>query len=207
MNAEFNFLEYIIKDQVLIAPKNRVLQLINAVPISFINFHNQLEPPSSAVLALSANSGNDLCSSISCALNCVTDQHLLLEKICNFLEDNDLSDTKMYAKNYIVPGMGHPSIKGDDPRVQRLLNDFGDIAGRRVSFYLRLEKILPVKVNIGGIMCALLLDSGICKENVLFFPLIGRIFGWTQIYWATKKSSNKVLPSHKLINESQQNVF
>ena len=162
MNAKYNFLEYIIRDEILVAPKERVIELINAIPISFINFHNELEPPSSAVLALSANSGNDLCSSISCALNCVTDKHLLLEKICDFLEFNNLSNLEQYQSGTIVPGMGHPSIKGEDPRVKKLINDFGDILGVRSNFYIQLEKKLPVKINIGGIMCALRHDSGKC---------------------------------------------
>ena len=181
--------------------RNRVLDLLNATSINFIQFKNELEPPSSAVVALSANAGNDLASSLSCALNCVTDNHLLLERICNFLQENNSSE-QVYKKKLLVPGMGHPSIKGEDPRVRYLLEEFKDLAGEKVNFYLELESLLPVNINIGGAMCSLMLDAGIKQEYILYFPLVGRLFGWCETFIKTKQSFDKVVPSNKIINEN-----
>lgn len=181
--------------------RKRVLELLNSISISFIQFKNELEPPSSAVVALSANAGNDLASSLSCALNCVTDNHLLLERICIFLEGCDFKNLYELSRGNIIPGMGHPSIKGEDPRVKFLMNEFKDLSGRRVKFYLELEKKLPVHINIGGAMCALMLDAGIKQEYILYFPLIGRLFGWCETFIKTKQKFDKVVPSNKIINE------
>ncbi|MGI9358000.1 MAG: citrate/2-methylcitrate synthase [Paracoccaceae bacterium] len=180
--------------------RHRVLDLLNAVSISFIQFKNELEPPSSAVVALSANAGNDLASSLSCALNCVTDNHLLLERICVFL-NTKRNAKQLCSDKYLVPGMGHPSIKGEDPRVKYLFNEFKDLAGEKVNFYLELEKLLKVKINIGGAMCSLMLDAGIKQEYILYFPLVGRLFGWCETFNKTKQKFNKVVPSNKIINE------
>lgn len=181
--------------------RGRVLDLLNAVSINFIQFKNELEPPSSAVVALSANAGNDLASSLSCALNCVTDNHLLLDRICNFLSSNDNAQ-KICDSKLIVPGMGHPSIKGLDPRVEYLFDEFSDLAGDKVNLYLQLDKLSPVHINIGGAMCSLMLDAGIKKEYILYFPLVGRLFGWCETFIKTKQSFNKVVPSNKIINEN-----
>jgi citrate synthase len=203
MSAEYNLFEELLsrmnwRHQNI--ERSRVLELLNAISITFISFRNELEPPSSAVVALSSNAGNDLASSLSCALNCITDSHLLLERICKFLNSNDLSKPA-YFKNHITPGMGHPSIKGLDPRVERLLSEFKDLAGEKTKFYIDLEKLIPVNINIGGIMCALMLDAGIKEEYILYFPLIGRLFGWCEIHHNTKKNFKKVVPSNKIIHE------
>jgi|TARA_B110000495_G_scaffold117712_1_gene102178 citrate synthase len=184
--------------------KERVLSLLNAVSINFIQFKKELEPPSSAIIALSANCGNDLASSLSCALNCVTGNHLLLERICDFLERSHKNPVES-LRGEIIPGMGHPSIKGSDPRVEFLLTEFSDISGKRVEFYQNLDKkITPVNINIGGAMCALMLDAGIKQEYILYFPLIGRLFGWCETYIKTNKNFKKVVPSHKIINENNK---
>lgn len=182
--------------------RQRVLSLLNAIAINFVQFKKELEPPSSAIVALSANAGNDLASSLSCALNCVTDQHLLLERICCFIEDNYKKPTEDF-RGEVIPGMGHPSIKSVDPRVEFLFSQFNDIKGPRVKFYEELdERVTPVNINIGGAMCALMLDAGIKQEYILYFPLVGRLFGWCETFIKTKKRFNKVVPSNKIINES-----
>ena len=208
MSAKFNFFNYLLHDFMEIDPSDRVLDLVNAVASTFISFKEELEPPSSAVVALSANAGNNLTSSLSCALNCVTDNHLLLEKICDFLIKNDTTNSSLVYNQFcalkiMIPGMGHPSIKEEDPRVIYLLDEFKDIAGEKVNFYLELQKLVPVHINIGGAMCALLLDAGLPSDHILYFPLIGRLFGWCEIYRKTKSQYPKVLPSNKLLSLTQ----
>ena len=179
----------------------RCLDLVNCIAIKFINFKKELEPPSSAVVALSANAGSSLTQSLSCGFNCITDKHLLLEKICDFLDSEPLNNLQQYTNGTIIPGMGHPSIKGRDPRVQYLLKEFSDIAGDRVAFYTTMENILPVYINIGGAMCSLMLDAGINKNYVSYFPLIGRMFGWNKTHTYIASNHPKVKPSGQIIHE------
>lgn len=200
MSVQFNFFKHIVKDRLKLNLCPRSLELINAVAITFVSFSEEIEPPSSAVVALSANVGNDMTSSLSCALNCVTDNHLLLEKICNFLDSQDVKSPADF-RGQVIPGMGHPSIKGEDPRVKYLLSEFSDLAGDKVNFYIELEKTIPVYINIGGAMCSLMLDAGLPSKYIAYFPLIGRLFGWCEIYHKTKTNFPKVVPSQKLINE------
>ena len=203
MSVQFNFLEHIVKDRFGLDLCHRSIDLLNEVAATFISFPEAIEPPSSAVVALSANVGNDMTSSLSCALNCVTDNHLLLERICNFLESNEIHSPDKLLDGRIIPGMGHPSIKGEDPRVKYLLNEFSDLAQHRVDFYLQAEQALPVHINIGGAMCSLMLDSGLPNKYIAYFPLIGRLFGWCEIYHETKTNFPKVVPSHKIIHENE----
>ena len=211
MDAGYNLFEELLRrmdwdgqrleEELLPISRQRVLSLLNAVAINFVQFRKELEPPSSAIVALSANAGNDLASSLSCALNCVTDHHLLLERICSFLEDSYNRPIENF-RDKVIPGMGHPSIKGEDPRVEFLFSQFNDIKGSRVKFYEELEeKVAPVNINIGGAMCALMLDAGIKQEYILYFPLVGRLFGWCETFNKTKQKFNKVVPSNKIINE------
>lgn len=205
MNAKYNFLDtvwhYTQDDDAKILPKDpRVLELLNCVCEIFIEFPNdQIEPPSSCVMALAANSGASFPGAVSASLNCITDQHLLLEKVADFIEDNfNNTYSKVIDENKIIPGFGHPSIKGEDKRVKFLLEEFDDLCGPRVNFCKYIEVRLPVKMNIGSAIAALLLDNDIKKEYVLFFPLVGRMFGWNKIYNSVKSNFPKVIPSHKL---------
>lgn len=205
MSVKFNFFEELL-DQTsggkLNHDKQRVLDLMNAVAINFIQFKKELEPPSSAVVALSANCGAALPQSIACGLTCISDKHLLLETIIRFIELNYRKNPHEIARN-IVPGIGHPSIKGEDPRVKFLFEEFQDIAGERVSFYLKLQEVLsPLKINIGGAMCSLMLDAGINGEYISFFPLAGRIFGWSKIYRSINNRYSKVKPAEKIVNDN-----
>ena len=117
------------------------------------------------------------------------------------LEEDSLQQIKKLT-NKTIPGIGHPSIKGEDPRVIGLLNSFKDIAKEKVNFYIEAENHLSANINIGGAMCALMLDAGIKKEYVLYFPLIGRLFGWCEIHSSIKKNFKKVVPSNIIINEN-----
>ena len=123
--------------------RQRALSLLNAVAINILQFKKELEPPSSAIVALSANAGNDLASSLSCALNCVTDDHLLLERICSFLEDSHKRPIENF-RDKVIPGMGHPSIKGEDPRVEFLFSQFNDVKGSRVKFLWGIWSFCPI---------------------------------------------------------------
>lgn len=205
MSVKFNFFDTLLNQTSggqLKCDKDRVLDLMNAVAIKFIEFEKELEPPSSAVVALSANCGVSLPQSIACGLTCISDKHLLLETIISFIELNYRKNADEIARN-IVPGIGHPSIKGEDPRVNFLFSEFQDVAGDRVAFYLELQEILsPLKINIGGAMCSLMLDAGINREYISYFPLVGRIFGWSKIYRSINNKHNKVRPSNLIINEN-----
>lgn len=206
MSVKYDFLQEVLSQtSQLNYPKERCLELVNCIAIKFINFTKELEPPSSAVIALSANAGSSLTQSLSCGLNCVTDKHLLLESICEFLTSNDLNNfdgTHAFSPGFIIPGIGHPSIKGEDPRVKYLLEEFSDLAGNKVKFYKKVEKLLPVHINIGGAMCSLLLDAGVNKNFVSYFPLIGRMFGWNKTHVYISTNYPKVKPSAQIINEA-----
>lgn len=207
MSVKYNFFEFILEEttkESLNIDKNRCIELINAIAINFVEFPKELEPPSSAVIALSANAGASLPNSLACGLNCISDRHLLLETICDFIEENYQKDlTFEYLNNRIIPGIGHPSIKGIDPRVERLFSEFKDVQGERVGFYLKAEsKLNPLRINIGGAMCSLMLDAGLNKDYIQFFPLMGRLFGWCKTYKKIQDNFPKVTPSNLIINES-----
>jgi hypothetical protein len=207
MSVKYNFFDFILEQtskNSLVIKKDRCLELINAIAINFIEFPKELEPPSSAVIALSANAGASLPNSLACGLNCVSEKHLLLETICDFIEENYDKDFSFQdLSKRIIPGIGHPSIKGEDPRVEFLLSEFKDVQAERVAFYLKAEnKLNPLRMNIGGAMCALMLDAGISKEYIQFFPLMGRIYGWCKTYQKITKEFPKVRPSEIIVNES-----
>tara|TARA_B100000212_G_scaffold341984_1_gene327006 strand:- start:24395 stop:25009 length:615 start_codon:yes stop_codon:yes gene_type:complete len=200
MNVEFNFYNNIYQQLTKRSCDSRTCELLNAVSEIFIEFYNQKEPPSSCVIALAANSGASFSASAASALNCITDQHLLLDEIACFIEDNYMNSASSVLSKYPrVPGFGHPSIKNKDPRVEFLLTEFIDLHGPRTSFCLYLDQSLPVELNIGCAIACLLLDSGIPKDSILYFPLVGRLFGWLKIFKETNQNFKKVVPSNKLL--------
>jgi len=201
MSAEYNFYSEIYKDLTKKSCDTRTCELLNAVSKIFIEFHNQKEPPSSCVIALAANSGASFSSSAASALNCITDQHLLLDTISHFIEENYMRSACHILSQYKkVPGFGHPSIKGEDPRVNLLLSEFEDMHGPRTSFCLYLNAHLPVEMNIGCAISCLLLDASLPADSILYFPLVGRMFGWLKIFRDTNKKFKKVVPSNKLLS-------
>tara|TARA_B100000676_G_C17782873_1_gene682867 strand:- start:144 stop:770 length:627 start_codon:yes stop_codon:yes gene_type:complete len=205
MSAKFNFFKTVFTELGIDISNERVYDLCNAVCASFIEFPKEpMEPPSSCVVALAANSGASFPSAVAAGLNCISDKHLLIKEISDFIEENhlDKAGNVRYAfHGRRIPGFGHPSIKGTDKRVKDLLSSFSDIQGPRTEFLIDLEKLLPVKINIGGAMASLLLDGGIPKEYILYFPLIGRIFGWLKLFNKTNERFNKVVPSNLFIEQ------
>jgi citrate synthase len=208
MNAKYNFFKIILENLGVEIKDERVYDLCNAVCMNFVEFTGEpTEPPSSCVVALASNSGASFPNAAAAGLNCISDKHLLIQEIGDFIEENYRdSATEVYYSNYgeIFPGFGHPSIKGEDSRVRFLIDEFNDLAGERTRFLLNLEGLLssksrPVKMNIGGAISCLLLDAGIPKEYVLYFPLIGRLFGWLKIFNATKNNFSNVKPSQELL--------
>lgn len=185
---------------------DKQIQLFSSLSEIFIEFPIDNEPPSSAAVALSANCGAELPQAISCGLNCITSEHLPIRQIAEFLDSNYLlepSEVINNFKNKKIPGFGHPSIKGEDPRVTYLFNKFRDLQGKHTLFATQLESRLPVSMNIGCIIASLSLDNGIEAKNCLFLPLLGRSFGWLKLYNKTKDKFNKVVPSFEnIVNEN-----
>lgn len=182
------------------------LELFNAVSSIFIEFPIDNEPPSSAVVALAANCGADLPQAFAAGLNCVTDQHLPIQQIAQFISNNYKKDISQVLSENVdkkILGFGHPSIKGQDERVLSLKSNFKHLFSDHTNFCLRIEKRIPVPMNIGCIIASLSLDNGISAKNCLFLPLLGRMLGWLKLYNKTQKKFNKVVPSFENIkNES-----
>ncbi len=205
MSAEYNFFRIIFSHLNIDVENERVYDLCNAVCANFIEFTEEpIEPPSSCVVALAANSGASFPNAAAAGLNCISDKHLLINEIADFIEENyqDTADNVYYAHHGLrLPGFGHPSIKGQDERVWFLMSSFRDMFGPRTEFFIRLEKLVPVNMNIGGAMSCLLLDAGIPKEYILYFPLIGRLFGWIKIFNKTNQDFDKVVPANLFIEQ------
>ena len=182
------------------------LELFNAVSSIFIEFPIDNEPPSSAVVALAANCGADLPQAFAAGLNCVTDQHLPIQQIAQFISNNHKKDISQVLSENVdkkILGFGHPSIKGQDERVLSLKRNFKHLFSDHTNFCLRIENRIPVPMNIGCIIASLSLDNGISAKNCLFLPLLGRMLGWLKLYNKTQKKFNKVVPSFENIkNES-----
>ena len=65
------------------------LELLNFLCEVLVNFESDpIEPPSSAVLGLTANCGGSFTQCVSSALNCITDKHFLFTNICNSVPKN-----------------------------------------------------------------------------------------------------------------------
>jgi len=178
------------------------LDLFNDLSNIFIDFPVKIEPPSSAVIALACNSGVSLAHALSAGLNCISDQHLPIQQIAEFIHKNHKYSPQEVLGRYAnqkIPGFGHPSIKNEDDRVVFLKNKYKPAFGDNTNFCINLEKITPVPMNIGCIIACLSLDNGIASDNCLFLPLLGRMFGWLKIYNKTKTRFNKVVPSFEVI--------
>jgi citrate synthase len=210
MSAEYNFFKTIFSHLNVEVKDDRVYDLCNAVCSNFIEFTREpIEPPSSCVVALAANSGASFPNAAAAGLSCISDKHLLINEISSFIEENyqDSPGNVYYAnRGRKLPGFGHPSIKGEDERVRFLMNSFRDLSGPRTRFFLTLERLLgarknSVHMNIGGAMSCLLLDVGIPKECVLYFPLVGRMFGWLKIFNETNSNFDKVTPSNIFVEQ------
>jgi len=203
MSAEYNFFKTIFSHLNIDIKNERVYDLCNAICSNFIEFTEEpIEPPSSCVVALAANSGASFPNAAASGLNCISDKHLLINEIADFIEENhqDTAGNVYYAHYGLrLPGFGHPSIKGEDERVRFLMSSFRDMFGPRTEFLIDLEELVPVNMNIGGAMSCLLLDAGIPKEYILYFPLIGRLFGWLKIFNQTNQNFDKVIPANLFI--------
>jgi citrate synthase len=210
MSAKYNFFKTVLEDLGVEPRSERVYDLCNAVCANFIEFTKEpMEPPSSCVVAIAANSGASFPNAAAAGLNCISEKHLLIKEIARFIEENHKDSAgNVYYSNYgkKIPGFGHPSIKGEDDRVRFLISQFSDMAGERTRFLLNLERLLgarpnPVRMNIGGAMSCLLLDSGIPEDCILYFPLVGRLFGWLKIFNQTNEHFKKVVPSNLFVEQ------
>lgn len=199
-------IEYLADKQVYSKKQQR---LFNALASVFIEFPIDKEPPSSATVALAANCGASLPSSLAAGLNCISDQHLPIQQIAQFIVENHTEQPIQVIQKYEnqkIPGFGHPSIKGEDNRVSYLITNFADLIGNHTNFCLELEGHMPVPMNIGCAIASLSLDNGIDSENCLFLPLMGRMFGWLKLYNKTKIEFNKVVPSFKNISNEHKTI-
>lgn len=199
-------IEYLIGQQVYSKKQEK---LFNALASVFVEFPIDNEPPSSATIALASNCGASLPNAIASGLNCISDQHLPIEQIAQFISSNyrkKVSQVLIENKNVKIPGFGHPSIKGEDDRVLYLIKNFVNLIGDHTNFCIKLEQHMPVPMNIGCIIASLSLDNGIAPENCLFLPLMGRMFGWLKLYNKTQKKFNKVVPSFVNIQNEHKTV-
>jgi citrate synthase len=211
MSAEYNFFKIIFSHLNINIEDERVYDLCNAICASFIEFAGEAtEPPSSCVVALVANSGAPFPSAAAAGFSCISNKHLLINEIAEFIDENyQRPPAVVYGQpgyyDLRVPGFGHPSIKGIDPRVEYLVTSFPDLIRERTTFCLELEEILPVHMNIGCAMSALLLDAGVPKDYISYFPMVGRLFGWLKIFNTTKNNFNNVVPSRVLLKSFSEN--
>ena len=184
------------------------IELFNALALIFIEFPIDNEPPSSACVSLAANCGASLPSSLAAGLNCITDQHIPIEQIAEFVSENHLrKPLEVFSENNLrkkIPGFGHPSIKKRDDRVNYLLENFADLVGPHTNFCLQLELLMPVTMNIGCAIASLSLDNGILPRDCLFLPLMGRMFGWFKLYNKTQNRFSKVVPSFQNISNEHK---
>lgn len=198
--------EYLIDEQVY---SKKQQKLFNALASVFIEFPIDNEPPSSAAVALAANCGAALPNALAAGLNCISDQHLPIQQIAQFISANHhkkVTQVILENKNRKIPGFGHPSIKREDDRVLYLIKNFADLIGNHTNFCIRLEQHMPVPMNIGCAIASLSLDNGIDPENCLFLPLMGRMFGWLKLYNKTQQKFHKVVPSFENIKNEHQTI-
>lgn len=198
--------EYLIDQQVY---SKKQLKLFNALASVFVEFPIDNEPPSSAAVALASNCGAALPNALAAGLNCISDQHLPIQQIAQFISENHhkkVTQVILENKNKKIPGFGHPSIKKEDDRVLYLIKNFADLMGNHTNFCIRLEQHMPVPMNIGCAIAALSLDNGIDPENCLFLPLMGRMFGWLKLYNKTQNQFDKVVPSFENIKNEHQTI-
>lgn len=198
--------EYLIDQQVY---SKKQQKLFNAVASVFIEFPIDNEPPSSAAVALASNCGAALPNALASGLNCISDQHLPIQQIAQFISENHhkkVTQVILENQNKKIPGFGHPSIKGEDDRVLYLIKNFADLIDNHTNFCIQLQEHMPVPMNIGCAIASLSLDNGIDAENCLFLPLIGRMFGWLKLYNKTHKKFNKVVPSFENIKNEHQKI-
>ena len=199
-------IEYLIDEQVY---SKKQQKLFNAVASVFIEFPIDNEPPSSAAVALAANCGAALPNALAAGLNCISDQHLPIQQIAQFISANHhkkATQVILENKNKKIPGFGHPSIKREDDRVLYLIKKFSDLIGNHTNFCIQLEQHMPVPMNIGCAIASLSLDNGIDPENCLFLPLMGRMFGWLKLYNKTQQKFHKVVPSFENIKNEHQTI-
>lgn len=198
--------EYLIDEQVY---SKKQQKLFNALASVFIEFPIDNEPPSSAAVALAANCGAALPNALAAGLNCISDQHLPIQQIAQFISANHhkkVTQVILENQNKKIPGFGHPSIKREDDRVLYLIKNFADLIGNHTNFCIRLEQHMPVPMNIGCAIASLSLDNGIDPENCLFLPLMGRMFGWLKLYNKTQQKFHKVVPSFENIKNEHQTI-
>lgn len=195
-------------------PTEERVAFLNFLCQILVNFEEDpIEPPSSAVLGLTANCGASFTQCASAALNCITDKHFLFTKICDFINKNSglrysniIESYKLRAEK--IPGFGHPSIKGEDKRVIELISRAKDldVETPRLSFMLVLGKQIEPELNIGGAVAAVLMDLGLPRESAIYFPLVSRIFGWLKIYNKIKKNNKPLMSAHKFL-EKHKDIF
>ena len=83
--------EYLIDQQVYSKKQHK---LFNALASVFVEFPIENEPPSSAAVALASNCGAALPNALAAGLNCISDQHLPIQQIAEFISDNHRKPVK-----------------------------------------------------------------------------------------------------------------
>ncbi|MAR66761.1 MAG: hypothetical protein CL833_05865 [Crocinitomicaceae bacterium] len=200
-------IEYLIGEQVY---SKKQQKLFNALATVFVEFPIENEPPSSAAVALASNCGAALPNALASGLNCISDQHLPIQQIAQFISENHHkkpTQVVLENRNKKIPGFGHPSIKGEDDRVLYLIKNFADLIDNHTNFCIQLQEHMPVPMNIGCAIAALSLDNGIKPADCLFLPLIGRMFGWLKLYNKTQEKFDKVVPSFENIKNEHKAIF
>ncbi len=195
-------------------PTKEILKFLNELCKILVDFEaNPIEPPSSCVVAVTANCGASFTQAASAGLNCITDKHFLFSSICDFIEKNHerrpIDVFKEFKnKGLKLPGFGHPSIKGEDDRVLKVIEMAKKLKSNnsKLSFMVILGRQVDADLNIGGAATAALLDMGFDKNGVIYFPLMARMFGWLKIYQELDKEKDPLLPSDVFI-EKYKEIF
>lgn len=158
--------------------------LLTKIFEEFYTFHDdELEPPSSQIVALSSSCGMKLPQVLSSALNSWGEYHGCSSEAAKLILNDYRSKKPYYA------GFGHPKYKDAEPRVTAVLNYAKRIryssTNIKNSTYFASKIKLPL--NFGGLMACVLLDCGCTVHNIDAFPIICRMIGWTIIHSKVKQ--------------------
>lgn len=158
--------------------------LLTKIFEEFYTFHDdELEPPSSQIVALSSSCGVKLPQTLSSALNSWGEYHGCFSEAANLILNDYRSKKSYYA------GFGHPKYKTEDPRVTAVLSYAKKIKYNSVNIKNSTEFAAKIKLplNFGGLMACVLLDCGCNIHNIDVFPILCRMIGWTIIHSKVKQ--------------------
>lgn len=158
--------------------------LLTKIFEEFYTFHDdELEPPSSQIVALSSSCGMKLPQVLSCGLNSWGEYHGCFSEAANLILNEYRSKKPYYA------GFGHPKYKDEDPRVIAVLLYAKKIKYNSINIINSCEfsKRIKLPLNFGGLMACILLDCGCTLHTIDAFPIICRIIGWSIIHNKVKQ--------------------